>query len=229
MRFLSAVLLIPIASLAALYGQIYEHPNYSLNSHPTLDVTSVERWEDQMVVNLTIKNERYSGSFCIDSNTVLLNSLGNEEYRLRSMEGIPACPETYRFKSVGERISMILVFPAVPDEVRYIDLVERCDEACVNIQYILLDEDMNARLNEGIRLFELGRPEASLQVFEEIMNTEYDGISPVYGTVFLYLVAIHYELGNSKDARAAFNQLQESSIIGRDDFIETARESGIIR
>ena len=210
-------------------AQIYERPIFSLTSHPTLDVSSVERWEDQMVVNLRLKNERYSGAFCIDSNTVLVNSLGKEEYKLRSMEGIPACPELYRFKSVGERISMSLVFQAVPDEVRYIDLVENCDENCVDIRYILLDEELNARLNEGFRLYELGKPEAALRVFRDIMDTEFDGISPVFGTVYLYLISIHYELGSSKDARSAFRELQESSIIGRDEFIETARETGIIR
>ena len=210
-------------------AQIYEHPNYSLTSHPTLDIVSVERWEDQMVVNLNIKNERFSGSFCIDSNTFLKNSLGDEEYMLATMEGIPACPRQYRFKSVGERISFSLSFPAVPDEVMYIDLIEACDENCVNIKYILLDEDLNSRLNEGFQLYELGRPDAALRVFEDIMSTEYDGISPVFGTVYLYLISIHYELGSSKDARSVFRELQESTIIGKEEFIESARETGIVR
>ena len=142
-------------------AQIYEQPNYSLTSHPTLDIVSVERWEDQMVVNLSLKNERYSGAFCIDSNTVLKNSLGKEEYKLLSMEGIPSCPEVYRFKSIGERIAFSLTFPAVPDNVLYIDLVENCGENCVNIKYILLDEDLNTGLNEGFRLFEVWRENAS--------------------------------------------------------------------
>ncbi len=229
MRLPSLLFLILLITGSNLRAQIYESPNYSLTSHPTMDIVSIENWDDQMHVTLNLKNERYSASFCIDSNTILRNSLGDEEYKLLSMEGIPACPEQYKFKTIGERISINLFFEAVPDGIKYVDLVENCDDGCVNIRYILLDEELNPRLNEGIQLYELGKPKASLQVFEDIMKSEYDGLSPVYGTVYLYLISIHYELGNSKDARRVYQELRESSIIGRDDFIETAKESGIVR
>jgi len=229
MRFLSFMFLFLFFANLSLNAQVYESPNFSLTSHPTMDIVSIESWEDQMVVTLNLKNERYAASFCIDSNTVLRNSLAEDEYKLLDMEGIPACPEEYRFKTIGERIAISLVFEPVPDEIKYIDLVENCDEGCVDIRYILLDEDLNSRLNEGIRLYELGKPKAALLVFEDLMNNEYDGLSPVYGTVYLYLISIHYELGSSKDARQVYQELRESSIIGRDDFIETAKESGIVR
>lgn len=229
MRSLSIICLALILFSFGGAAQIFEQPNFSLTSHPTLDIISVERWEDQMVVNLSLKNERFSASFCIDSNTVLKNSLGDDEYTLLSMEGIPSCPDVYRFISIGERIAFSLTFPAVPDEVRYIDLVENCDENCVSLKYILLDEDMNTRLNEGFHLYELGKPLAALQAFEDIMSTEYDGVSPVFGTVYLYLISIHYELGSSKDARRVYQELRESNIIGREEFIEIAKETGIVR
>ncbi len=210
-------------------AQIYEHPNFSLSSHPTLEITSVERWEDRMVVNLEIKNERFSGSFCIDSNTVLKNSLGRDAYALTGMEGIPACPEAYRFKSIGERIGFRLTFEPVSDDVKYIDLVENCSENCVNIRYILLDEELNDRIYEGVSLYSLGRPAAALRIFEDIMSTEYDGMSPVFGTVYLYLISVHQELGSSRDARRVYQELQESSIIGLDEFLKSARETGLVR
>ena len=210
-------------------AQIFEQPIFSLTSHPTLEIISVERWEDRMVLNLSLKNERFSASFCIDSNTVLKNSLGDEQYKLLSMEGIPSCPDTYRFNSVGERIAFSLAFQPVPDEVIYIDLLENCEENCVNLKYVLLDEDLNTQLKEGFHLYELGRPKAALQAFEEIMSTEYDGVSPAFGTVYLYLISIHYELGSSKDARRVYQELRESNIIGRDEFIKTAKETGIVR
>ena len=212
-----------------MQAQIYDRPNYSLISHPTLEIVSIERWEDHTVVNLTLKNERLSGSFCIDSNTVLRNSIGGGEYQLLGMEGIPACPDAHQFSSVGEMISFTLIFPGIPADVKYVDLVENCNAYCVSIRYVLLDEEMNERLGEGIRLYEQGRRSAALELFQGIMDENYDGISPVFGTVWLYLISIHYELGNAKDARSAAGELRESTIIGRDDFIETARETGIIR
>jgi hypothetical protein len=225
----SLITIVALVLTFHLSAQVYDHPNYSLTSHPTLEIISVERWDDQMVLTLSLKNERYSGEFCIDSNTVLRNSLGKDEYKLVSMEGITACPEVYRFKTIGERITIILEFPAIPDDVNYIDLIENCDENCVALKYILLDEELNSSLNEGIRLYELGKPDASLQVFEDLMLSEYDDFSPVFGTVYLYLIAIQYELGSSKDAREVFQKLKDSNIVGRDEFIEAARETGIVR
>ena len=117
MRILTIALFTLFSLATGMNAQVYDQPNYSLTSHPTLDIISVERWEDQMVLTLTLKNERYSGFFCLDSNTFLRNSLGEEEYRLVRMEGIPACPDVYRFKSIGERITIVLEFPAIPDDV----------------------------------------------------------------------------------------------------------------
>lgn len=181
------------------------------------------------MVNIQVKNQRLSGSFCIDKETFLLHSLGTEEWPLTSMDGIPACPDRHRFKSIGEVLDFSLVFPAIPDEVSYIDLVERCEDACVSVKYILLDEALNERINEGFDLYGIGRLSASLQVFEDIMESHYDDYSPVFGTLYLYMMSIQYELGRSKEVKRIFSELKESSIAGREEFIETARDTGLVR
>ena len=225
----SYTLLLMFGIQVQLLAQIYDKPSFSLSSHPTLELVSVEKWEDQTVLNLRVKNQRISGSFCIDKETFLLNSLGNEEWKLTSMDGIPACPDQHLFKSIGEVLDFSLVFPAIPDEVKYIDLLEGCEDACVSVKYILLDEELNKWINEGFSLYEIGRLSASLQVFEDIMEAGYDNYSPVFGTLYLYMMSIHYELGQSKEIRRIFNDLKESNIVGRDEFIETARDTGLVR
>jgi hypothetical protein len=223
------LLILMVVLQVRLMAQVFDKPCFSLTSHHTLEILSIEKWEDRTVVNIRVKNQRISASFCFDKETFLVNSLGSEQWKLMSMEGIPACPDQYRFKSVGEVLDFSLAFPAIPDEVKYIDLVESCEDACVTVKYILLDEEMNHRINEGFALYELGRLSASLQVFEEIMESRFDNYSPVFGTLILYMMSIHYELGQSKEVRRMFNELKESTIIGRDDFIETARETGLVR
>jgi hypothetical protein len=212
-----------------LQAQVYDKPSFSLTSHPTLEITNVVKWGDQTVVNIRVQNQRISGTFCFDRESFLRNSLGEGEWKLVSLDGIPACPDQHRFKSIGEVLEFSLVFPAIPDEVTYIDLMEGCEDACVSVKYILLNEDMNNRINEGFNLYETGRLSASLQVFEEIMASGYDNHSPVFGTLYLYMMSIQYELGNSKEVRRIFQELKESSIAGRDEFIETARETGLVR
>jgi hypothetical protein len=228
-KTLLSILLLTAGFLSGLRAQVYDKPSFSLTSHPTLEIQNVEKWEDQTVVNISVMNKRISGSFCFDRQSFLRNSLGTEEWKLVSMDGIPACPDQHRFKSIGEVLEFSLVFPAIPDEIKYIDLLEGCEDACVSVQYILLDEEMNSRINEGFNLYEIGRLTASLQVFEEIMESGYDNYSPVFGSLFLYMMSIHYELGKSKEVRRIFNELKESSIVGRDEFIETARETGLVR
>jgi hypothetical protein len=223
------LLILIVVFQVRLMSQIYDKPSFSLSSHPTLEIMSVEKWEDQTVLNIRVKNQRISGSFCFDKQSFLLNSLGTEEWKLTSMDGIPACPDQHRFKAIGEVLDFSLVFPAIPDEVKYIDLLEGCEDACVSVKYILLDEEMNNRINEGFNLYELGRLAASLQVFEDIMEARYDNYSPVFGTLYLYMMSIYYELGQSKEVRRIFSELKASAIIGRDEFIETARDTGLVR
>ncbi len=229
MKTILYILLFVVGSQIRMMAQVYDKPSFSLTSHPTLEIMSIEIWEDQTVLNIRVKNQRISGSFCIDKETFLLDPLGTEEWKLTSMDGIPACPDQHSFKSIGEVLEFSLVFPAIPDEIKYIDLHEGCEDACVSVKYILLDEEMNKRIKEGFNLYEIGRLSASLQVFEDIMEAEYDNYSPVFGTLYLYMMSIHYELGQSKEVKRIFNQMKESSIIGRDEFIETARDTGLVR
>ena len=229
MKTVFYILVLMVGFQVRLVAQVFEKPSFSLTSHPTLEIMSIEKWEDQTVLNIRVKNQRISGSFCFDKETFLLNSIGSEEWKLTTMDGIPACPDQHRFKSIGEVLDFSLVFPAIPDEVKYIDLHEGCEDACVSVKYILLDEEMNKRINEGFNLYEIGRLSASLQVFEDIMEAEYDNYSPVFGTLYLYMMSIHYELGESKEVRRIFNEMKESSIIGRDEFIEAARDTGLVR
>jgi len=229
MKRLLYLLIFIIAYHYQLVAQVFDKPILSLTSHPTMDILSVEKWEDQTVLTISVKNQRISGSFCISEETFLLNSLGTDEWKMTSHEGVPTCPDTYRFKSIGEVLVFNLVFPAIPDEVKYIDLLEKCEDACVSVKYILLDEEMNDRINEGFSLYEIGRLSASLQVFEDIMESNFNNYSPIFGTIYLYMMSIHYELGQSKEVKRIFKELEESTIIGRDEFIETARDTGLAR
>ncbi|MCK4853790.1 MAG: hypothetical protein KAT31_06005 [Bacteroidales bacterium] len=229
MKTIFYILLLMVGFQVRPVAQVFDKPCFSLSSHPTLEIMSIEKWEDQTVVNIRVKNQRISGSFCFDKETFIVNSLGSEEWKLTSMDGIPACPDQHRFKSIGEVLDFSLVFPEIPDEVKYIDLREGCEDACVSVKYILLDEEMNDRINEGFILYEIGRLSASLQVFEDIMEAGFDNYSPVFGTLYLYMMSIHYELGQSKEVKRIFNELKESSVIGKDEFIETARDTGLVR
>jgi hypothetical protein len=220
-----ASLLIPVE----IFSQVIEHPNYSLSSHPTLTLDKIEFAEGRTMLYFTITNEKLGGSFCIDSASYLKNSLGDDVYLMTGIGNLPACPETYRFRSIGESRTFVLYFPEINRDLRYIDFVEPCDDACISMRYILLDANMNGAINKGFSLYDTGKYRLALQHFEDILAKESDNYSPVFGSIYLYLMTISYDLGDSGDVKRFYNDLKSSSIINKDDIIEVARNEGIIR
>jgi outer membrane scaffolding protein for murein synthesis (MipA/OmpV family) len=69
----------------------------------------------------------------------------------------------------------------------------------------------------------------SLKVFEDLMLSRNDNVSPVFGTIYLYMMSINYELGQSKEIRRLFDELKQSSIINKEEILEEARYQELIR
>lgn len=219
------VLLFPLN----VFSQVLEHPNFSLASHPTLNLDKIEFAEGRTILYFTITNAKLGGTFCIDPGSYLKNSMGEEVYVMTALANIPACPENYRFKSVGESLTFVLYFPEISKNLKYIDLIEPCEEACISIKYILLDAEMNELVNKGFTLYNTGKPRLAQKHFEDILATRSDNSSPVFGTIYLYLMTISFDLGDSGQIKKYYNELKTSSIINKDEIIETARTEGVIR
>jgi hypothetical protein len=219
------VLLTPLNSSS----QVYNRPNFALSSHETLELESIEIDGSQTRIFLSILNRRLSGTFCVDTNTYIRNSLGPGEYKLIQSMGIPDCPDVYKFTAIGEKLEFILIFPPISEDLKYIDIIEDCEDACFSFKYVLLDQELNGIINQGFRLYETGNLTESLKVFEDLMAARNDNLSPVFGTIYLYMMTISYDLGRSKEVRSLFDELQQSSIINKDEIIEAARFEGLIR
>ncbi|KPK83141.1 MAG: hypothetical protein AMS27_13300 [Bacteroides sp. SM23_62_1] len=210
-------------------SQVYHRPNFAFSSHETLELERIEIDEDQTRLLLSILNRRLSGTFCVDTNTYIRNSLGDEEYKLIQSMGIPDCPDAYKFTAIGEKLEFILIFPPISEDLLYIDIIEECDEACFSLKYVLLDQEINEIINQGFNLYEAGNLTESLKVFEDLMTARNDNLSPVFGTIYLYMMTINYDLGRSKEVQNLLDELEKSSIINKDEIIEAARFEGLIR
>jgi hypothetical protein len=210
-------------------SQVYERPNFSFSSHETLELERVEVDASQTRVYFSILNRKLGGTFCMDTSTYIKNSLGSEEYKLVESIGVPDCPDVHKFSIVGKRLSFILVFPPISKEIRYIDIIENCQEACLSVRYVLLDTVINERINEALNLYESRKMEESLAGFENLMLSYNDNVSPVFGTIYLYMMSINYELGQSKEIRRLYNELEQSSIINKEEILEEARYQELVR
>jgi hypothetical protein len=229
MRSLFLLLLLIVLCTKYSNSQVYNRPNFAFSSHETLELESIEIDDNQTRVYLSILNRRLAGTFCVDTNTFIRHSLGTEEYKLVQSVGIPDCPDVYKFTSIGEKLNFILIFPPLSKDLKYIDIIEDCDNACFSIKYVLLNQELNSIINRGFQLYEDGNPDESLKVFEDLMAARNDNLSPVFGTIYLYMMTINYELGRTEEVRNLFDELQQSSIINKDEIIETARYEGLVR
>jgi hypothetical protein len=210
-------------------SQIYEHPNFSFSSHETLELERVEVDANQTRVYFSILNRKLGGTFCMDTSTYIKNSLGSEEYKLLESIGVPDCPDVHKFSIVGKKLSFILVFPPISKEIRYIDIIENCQVACLSVRYVLLDTIINKRINEALSLYESRKLKESLAAFENLLLSSNDNVSPVFGTIYLYMMSINYELGQSKEIRRLYDDLEQSSIINKEEILEEARYQEIVR
>ena len=210
-------------------SQVYQRPNFSFSTHETLDLESIEIDDNQTRIYLSILNRKLGASFCVDTSTYIRNSLGKEEYRLIESMGVPDCPDVHKFSIVGKKLSFILVFPPISKEIKYIDIIENCQDACFSIRYVLLDNEINEMINQGLSLYESRKMTESLKVFEDLMLSRNDNLSPVFGTIYLYMMSINYELGQSKEIRRLYDELKQSSIINKEEILEEVRYQELIR
>ncbi|MCB8998871.1 MAG: hypothetical protein H6540_02215, partial [Bacteroidales bacterium] len=116
------LLLIASFSISVLvFSQTIVQPNYGLKSHPTLEIQSIVISPAATTVFMVIENRVLDGSFCADKNIYIVAENG-KHIKLISAEGIPVCPDSYKFNNFGDKLHFSLVFPPLPLETKWIDL-----------------------------------------------------------------------------------------------------------
>src|SRR5450759_5485426 len=144
-----------------LSSQTYNQPNFGLRSHETLEISKVVTIAQKTIIFLTIENKITGGYFCADKNIFIIYPDGTRS-KLISSKGIPVCPETYKFKTIGERLDFELTFPPLKQDTRWIDLVEDCSENCFSFYGVCLDNDLNKKIEDASLLAENNEPGKAL-------------------------------------------------------------------
>ena len=106
------LILLLLIKTSLFYSQTIIAPNYALKSHETLIISKIDVSREKTVVYLSIENRIAGGQFCADRNIFIINPDGTRN-KLTSSSGIPICPNTYNFKTIGEKLDFILTFPAL--------------------------------------------------------------------------------------------------------------------
>jgi len=215
-----------VTTLSSLFSQTILQPNYSLKSHETLNIIKVEIRSEATIFYLSIENKIEGGSFCADKNIYIIYPDGKKS-KLESSSGVPVCPNTYKFKTPGEKLEFVLSFPPLKKGTEWIDLVEECSDKCFSFYGISLNNDLNRRIDDAFTLAENDEPVKAMLRFISITE-EFDKSNPgIEGLLYLNIIKLAVETGDDAKAGEWYKKFKLSNTPRLSQYIKYLNDQGI--
>ncbi len=192
-----------------VFSQTILKPNFALKSHETLEITKVEITPEKTVVYLSVENRIDGGNFCADKNIVIIYPDGSK-IKLFKADGIPVCPDTYKFNSIGEKLDFSLIFPTLKAGTEWFDLVEDCATNCFWFHGITINNDLNKKLDEAFTLAAKGEPEDNILLFRNILESIDDRNMGIEGSLYINVINAAIEAGDKVEAAVWYKRLLSS-------------------
>ncbi len=207
-----------------LNAQVYENPIAGKQSHPELEITKIEITDSETIISLKVTNKRSQGGwFCADENIYIKNSTGIEVYQLIKSENIPTCPNQHEFAYTGEILEFKLYFEKISDDIKFIDLIENCNNACFSFFNIILDNEHNEKIRafeKGFDLYQNNEFDKSIPYFEKVLEENINIQSQIHGLSYYYLILIYKNMDNMEMVNHWYNKLINSDIQDKETFVK---------
>ncbi len=205
--WISFIFLFPSAGFSQMQTLI--NPNYSLKSHETLEIVKIEAGSKATIFYMSLENRRAGGNFCADKNIYIFYPDGKRS-KLSSSSGIPVCPDTYEFKTQGEKLFFDLVFPPLKRGTGWIDLVEDCSDNCFSFYGITLNSELNRRIDDAFAFAENGENTKALTSFISIAGGIDKNNNGIEGLVYINIIKLARETGDEVKAEEWYNRFKMS-------------------
>jgi hypothetical protein len=208
-------------------SQTFLKPNFSLKSHETLDIIKAEIKPEATIFYMSIENRRIGGgSFCADKNIYLIYPDGKKS-KLKSSSGIPVCPNTYKFKTPGEKLEFVLTFPPLKEGTRWIDVVEDCSDNCFSFYGITLNNDLNKRIDDAFALAEKDEPVKALIGFIDIAEEIDKNDRGIEGLLYINIIKLAKETGDNARAEKWYQKFKLSDAPRLATYVKYLNDQGI--
>jgi hypothetical protein len=224
-KFLLVLVTLTLAGNVA-FSQVYIQPNVGLKSHETLDILKVESTAESTVVYFSIENRITGGEFCADRNIYIIYPDGTR-LKIISSEGIPVCPDSYKFKRIGEKLSFRLMFPPLRQGTRWINIKEDCNDNCFSFYGVLLDNDLNARINDAVSKVEKGEVDTAIGLYKNLIESAEPSGNGITGSLYADLISLLVNKGYIVMARDYYNRLVKSNVPEKQLYIQNLSSRGI--
>jgi hypothetical protein len=215
-----------VFELNATFSQSFLTPNVALKSHETLDIIKIEISDEKTQIFLKVENRIQGGNFCADRNIYIVYPDGTKSLLLAS-DGIPVCPDTYKFKSPGEQLDFVLTFSPLKKGVESVNIIEDCQQNCFSFYGVILDNNLNKAIDDGFALAENNEPSKALVSFVKIAKDTGDRNTGVAGLLYLNIVKLSRETGNSVMAAEWYNRLESSGLPEASLYLKHLNSQGI--
>ena len=210
-----------------IHSQTYDKPNYALKSHETLEISKIEISAKATMVYLSVVNKRSEGgNFCADKKIYLITPDGSRLNITRTYD-IPVCPETYKFKSVGEKLQFRLEFPPLKSGTKWIDIIEDCSSNCFWFYGITLDNELNKRLDEAFKLASEGQPAGNIILFKNILDDIDSQDLGIEGLLYINILNATTEDADKVGTTVWYKRMTESHAPRLNQYLKYLNDKGI--
>ncbi len=195
-----------VFATAVVYPQSLIHPYHGLKSHETLIIRDIELSSEKTVVSFSIENRIEGGNFCADKNIYLIDPEG-AKLKLTKSAGIPQCPDYYKFKNIGEKLQFVLEFPPLKNGVKWIDIIEHCNENCFSFYGIVLDNALNRKIDEAVSLAEKGETIRSIEDYRNILSEISGKKNGIEGSIYSDIITLLVKTGKTAQAKEWYDKM----------------------
>jgi len=196
-----------LAGLWSLQGQVVYNPNIAIRPSPSMSVYKVEINESTTTVVVRIINDKQLPPFSIKSKALFIRPVSDaNKLRLKSSDKAPFAPAQHVFTSRNEIFEFTLVFPALPRNTKYFDLLEESSAREFYLQGIILDPTLNKLVTTGFQAYARGDRNGALAAFIEMANAD---LYFEYGLVFFNIIYLLTEANRIPEAQEWYDKYKE--------------------
>lgn len=222
----SVLILFGSIGFIAAYSQSFILPNYGLKSPETLEISKIETTPESTSFYLSIENRIQEGSFCADKNIFIIYPDGTKS-KLMSSSGIPVCPDSYKFKIIGEKLDFILEFPPVKAGTGWIDLVEECNDNCFSFYGVTLDDVLNKKLDDVFSKASYGKPSDNIVLFKSLLDSISGQDLGIEGLLYVNIINAAMEEADNVNAIVWYRRLTSSNAPKLSRYLKYLNDKGI--
>lgn len=207
-------------------SQTFLNPNFALKSHETLEIKKIETDDRSTVFYMSIENRRDGGTFCADKNIYIVYPDGNRS-KMSLSKGIPKCPGTYKFKTIGEKLEFSLTFPRIKPGIEWVDMIEDCSDNCFSFYGVTLDSTLNKRIDYAFSLAENNEPAKALVSFMNIAGEIDENNTGIEGMLYINIIKLAGETGDYAKAEEWYKKFKLSGAPRLLQYIKYLNDQGI--